>query len=102
MVDNIQPGVKKLLESPAEREGVTLIVGVKDASSESIISAIEGTGAAVEESLFYDNLAVSIDEKTDLRSLCSLEAVTSVEIEGVWEPMDGGSGNSHTLGTPLK
>lgn len=103
MIDHIQPGVKRLLDSPEDRQGVTLIVGVEDSSSDQIIDAIERTGATVEESLFYDNLAVSINESTELRELCTLDTVTSVEIEGVWEPMDeGGMGNSHTLGTLLK
>lgn len=103
MVDNVQPGVERLIDAPDEREGVTLIVGVEDASSDVITDRIEGTGATVEASLYYDNLAVAIDEETDLDALCSLDGVTSVEIEGVWEPMGReDEGNSHTPGTARK
>lgn len=97
MANSIQPGVEKLVDSPRKRNDVSLIVGVDDSSSESVIGRIEDTGATVEESLFYDNLAVAIDEETDLETLCTLEEVTSVEIEGVWEPMD--EGNFRTPGT---
>lgn len=95
MLDHLQPGVEALLDAPTDRKGVTLIVGVED-DSEQVIEQIEATGATVEESLFYDNLAVAIDPETDLRRLCTLDEVTSVEIEGTWEPMD--EGNFRTRG----
>jgi hypothetical protein len=94
MTTNVQPGVEQLFDSPAEREGKSLIVSVADASSEEIISQIEATEATVEESLFYDSLAVSISPETDLEQLCGLDPVESVEIEGTWEALD--EGNSHT------
>lgn len=100
MVDNIQPGVERLIDSPSEREGVSLILGVTDASSEDVVNQIEETGARVEESLFYDNLAVAIDRNTNIDQLCKLDVVTSVEIEGTWEPMN--EGNLHTPGTNHK
>ncbi len=90
MAPNIQPGVEALLENPDERAGVSLILGVEDAESEELIAQIESTGAEVDESLFYDNLAVSISDETDLATLCSIEGVDSVEIEGVWEPLEDG------------
>lgn len=95
MADNIQPGVQKLLDNPSSIEGVSLIVSLKETPSDAVIGRIEETGATVEEELFYDNLAVSIDSDTDLKKLCSLTEIDSVEIEGKWEAMD--EGNFRTL-----
>lgn len=96
-MDNVQPGVEKLLDAPDDRTDVSLVLGVSDADAESVHQAVEQTGATVEESLFYDNLVVGIDPDTDLRRLCRLDSVSTVEVEGTWEQMD--EGNSDTQGT---
>ena len=95
MDTKIQPGVKDRLDSPTSGEKVTLIVGVLEVSDE-VCDSVEATGAIVEERLFYDSLAVTIDE-ADLGKLCGLDVVTSVEIEGEWETLS--QGNSSLLGS---
>lgn len=84
---DIQPGVRERIRSPTSGHEVALIVGI-DGATESAVRLVEDEGGTVEERLPYDSLAVSIAE-TDLDALCSLDVVTSVEVEGKWEPMEG-------------
>ena len=89
---NLQPGVRERLESPTPGRDVTLIVGVTDSSSKDVTEAVEDVGGEVEETLYYDSLAVTINE-SDLDALCSLDTVLSLEIEGEWEPMEDAEEN---------
>ena len=77
------------MNSPNSGREITLIVGV-DSSSEEVLDQIQDIGAKIEEELFYNSLAVSIDE-TNLEALTSLDAVTTVELEGEWEQMVEGN-----------
>jgi len=75
----VATSVRDYLESHDEGEQVTLIVGISgdaDTASESIADI----GAEVEEILPYDSLAVSADTD-DIREICDLDAVDSVELE---------------------
>lgn len=83
-----------MMEDPSPGEYVTLIVGVEDSESESVIADVESVGGNIEERLPYNNLAVSIEE-VSLEDLCSLSEVTSVEIEGNSKTMDNGNFQSH-------
>lgn len=83
---DVQPGVRERIDSPTSGNEVDLIVGV-DGTTDEAVDRVEAEGGTVEERLPYDSLAVSIAE-TDLDALCSLDVVTSVEIEGKWEPME--------------
>lgn len=84
---DVQPGVRERIRSPTSGREVDLIVGIDGTASEAV-RLVEAEGGTVEEELPYDSLAVSIAE-TDLDALCSLDVVTSVEVEGKWEPMEG-------------
>lgn len=92
----LQPGVRERLNSPTSGEIVTLIVGVTDPTSDDVQEAIEAAGGEIEDQLYYECLAVSIDE-TDLDALCELDVVTTVEIEGKWESMQEDEGNFRSL-----
>lgn len=90
----IQPGVRRRKESPTRGEEVTLLVGYEAPSSDVAVEWVRGAGGIVEDRLPYDTLAVRISE-SDLDSLCSIDGVTSVEIEGKWEQMNEGNSDSH-------
>lgn len=85
MAAQLQPGVKSRMKRPTEDEEVTLIVGVTD--TKAATEAIQEVGGTVEEELFYDSLAVSINE-AQLEALCDLNSVETVEIEAEWEQMN--------------
>jgi hypothetical protein len=87
MAAQLQPGVRDRLEDPTPGERVTLIVGVRPAAdTAAAVDAIEDAGGTVEEELFYDSLAVSIDE-ADLDALTDITKLQTVEIEAEWEQM---------------
>lgn len=87
---DVQPGVRERIDSPTPGDEVDLIVGI-DGATDVAVDRVEAEGGTVEDRLPYDSLAVSIAE-TDLDALCSLDVVTSVEIEGKWEPMEAEEG----------
>lgn len=74
-------GVERRLESCETSGVVTLIVGVEDCDSESVLQRVRDSGAEIEDKLPLDYLAVSIPEE-NLEELCNLSVVTSVDIEG--------------------
>lgn len=82
----IQPGVEERAQSPTAGEVVTLIVGVSDDEEDPVESGIEEIGGSVKERLPYDTLVVSIEE-TRLEELCEISGISTIELEGVWEPM---------------
>jgi hypothetical protein len=88
MSAKLESGVERRLESPTADKKVTLLVGVNDSHSESTIHQVEAAGANVEDSLPCDYLALSIKE-TDLRQLCGLGVVESMEIEGQGSTLGG-------------
>ena len=89
MTPQLASAVEDRLEAPRSGETVTLIVGVTETSAEAV-EAVEAAGATVEDELFYDSLAVSVAE-SDLRELCALEIVETVEIEGKWKQLAAGN-----------
>lgn len=86
MTAQLASGIKDRLESPNTGESITLIIGVDDVTSDAVIEQVESSGAEIHERLPYDSIAASIDED-DLDELCSLDVVTSVEIEGRWKQL---------------
>lgn len=90
MAANIQPGVREKANSPVEGKKATLLIGVQEDMEQAVIERIEEVGGDVEDNLHYNTLAVSIYED-DLEDLCSTEGITSIELEGAWEPMDEGN-----------
>lgn len=87
--------VEDHLESSNTGETITLIVGVEDSTSDDVVEQVTATGAEIEERLPYDSLAVSIEED-DLQALCSLDVITTVEIEGEWKQLGEQDFRSHT------
>lgn len=90
MTPDIQSGVRKRLESPTEGEWVTLIVGVTDSESDTVVNTVESTGGEVEKRIPHDYLAVATDEE-NLPALCDLDVVTSVLLEGESTTLDSGN-----------
>lgn len=79
MSAQLASGIKERLQEPTEGKTVSLIVGV-DEDKEIASKQISEVGGEVEEELPYKSLAVSIDE-SNLRALCQLDAIESVELE---------------------
>lgn len=95
MPQHIHKGVRDRRDSPTQNEEVTLIVGVEESTSDQTSQWIEDIGGEVEERLPYDYLAVSIAEQ-ELENLCSIETITSVEIEGSSESLESEDFQSRT------
>lgn len=85
----LDPGVEQRLESPSSEE-VSLIVGVEDSKSDTVIERVSESGATIEEILPCDYIAASISDD-NLQELCSLDVVSSVEIEGRGETLETGN-----------
>lgn len=77
----LESGVRQRMRDPEDEE-VALLVKVTE-SSEEVIAAIESSGQSVEveEELPLEYLAVRASD-TDIESLCDVEGVAKVEIEG--------------------
>jgi len=83
MSAQIASTVRSRLGSPTPGETVSLIVGYSG-DAEDAIEAMSDAGGEVEEKLPYNSVAVTIEE-VDLEALCSLDVVTTVEIEKQYE-----------------
>lgn len=82
----IESGVKRRAKNPTEGKDVNLIVGIEGTNSEAT-KAIQSIGGVVEHDLPKQYLSVTIEED-HLEELCSLEVVSSVEIEGSGEVLN--------------
>jgi hypothetical protein len=87
MSAELKPEVERRLESPTSGETATLILGVTAAHSESVRDQLKSAGAQIEDVLPCNYVAASVSEK-NLSQVCSLDVVTSAEIEGTGSTLD--------------
>lgn len=80
MTPDIEPSVQRRSESPEAGTSVRLIVGVDSINTETR-AQLRGAGATLHDELPLDYVSVTIAEN-NLQSLCSLDSVTSVELDG--------------------
>jgi|GEM_PF-3842704 len=88
--------LKDKMDNPVQGEDITLIVGVTNADSESVLDDVRDVGAEIEETLYGDYLIVLIEE-TKLSQLSELDFITHIEIEGEASPLEGNSNSPSAM-----
>jgi hypothetical protein len=85
MAPSLESGVQERMDDPEAGEEVTLLIKLEETSSETV-ERLEAAGAAVEDKIPLNYVAVTADE-TDLRSLSQVQGIERIEIEGTGSVM---------------